>query len=65
MPRVQYRPVAKPIDYYASRFKNPKEGMARAHLERRHTLNQVAKFFQVHYSTVSRAVKAFEAETKK
>ncbi|NJN46830.1 MAG: transposase [Candidatus Competibacteraceae bacterium] len=65
VPGVQHRPVAKPVDHYVNRFKNRKEGMARAHLEGRHTLKAVAQHFQVHYSTVSRAVKLFEAKAKK
>jgi len=65
VPSVQHRPMTKPVDHYLNHFKNPKEGMARAHLEGRHTLKEVAQHFEVHYSTVSRAVKAFEAKSKK
>jgi putative transposase len=39
---------------------NPKRAMAVAYLSGRFTLNEIARQFGVHYSTVSRAVKEYE-----
>lgn len=39
---------------------NPKQAMARAYLKGGYNMEQIARHFGVHYSTVSRAVKAFE-----
>lgn len=42
------------------RIRDPKRAMAQAYLSGHYTLNEVAKKFGVHYSTVSRAVKDYE-----
>ena len=65
IPRAQRRPVAKPLAHYTARYhKAPKAGMARAFLTGEYTLKQIAQAFDVHYSTVSRAVKAAESDGK-
>ncbi len=44
-----------PLAWFAGRYPEPREAMARAHLEGGYSLSQVARQFGVHYSTVSRA----------
>jgi putative transposase len=48
---------------FAKRFEDPREVMAKAYLSGTYTLKNIAEFYGVHYSTVSRAVRAFEAHT--
>lgn len=60
IPRAQRRPLAKPLDDYRARHDNPKSAMAEAYASGDYTMQQIARFFGVHYATVSRAVKCFE-----
>lgn len=64
VPRAQRRPVAKPIEYYKRHASTPLVGMALAYLSGDYTMKAIADYFGVHYSTVSRAVKEYEAESK-
>ncbi len=62
IPRAQKRAPAKPLaDYQAAYADDPRRGMAQAYLSGDYTLKAIAEAYQVHYATVSRAVKAFEA----
>jgi len=45
-------------------YSDPKEGMARAYLTGDYTMKEIAGAFDVHYATVSRAVKWFESQKK-
>lgn len=63
IPRMQRRPIAKPLtDYLADYAHDPQLGMAMAYLTGDYAMKQVADAFGVHYTTVSRAVKAYEAK---
>jgi len=55
IPKAQYRPLGKPLDYYVEAFPNYKEGMKKAYETGDYTMQQIADTFGVHYSTVSRA----------
>ena len=59
VPRLQRRGSARPLLDYA-RTPHSREGMARAYRTGEYTMRQIADYFDVHYSTVSRAVKKFE-----
>ena len=48
--------MAKSLDYYRDQFDDAKQGMAAAYATGDYTLQAVADAFEVHYSTVSRAV---------
>ena len=61
VPRAQYRRVAMPLEDYVTGHTDSKEGMAKAYLSGDYTMKEIGHRFSVHYSTVSRAVKAFEA----
>ena len=61
VPRTQHRRVTKPLEDYVTGHTARKEGMAKAYLSGDYTMKEIAHQFSVHYSTVSRAVKAFEA----
>ncbi len=56
VPRPQHRPAAPPIAYYESRANSRQEAMAWAYDTGQYTLRQIADYFGVHYSTVSRVL---------
>ena len=60
IPRAQRRPLAKPLQYYGSRYKDKKRGMVDAFSTGDYTMKAIADYFKVHYSTVSRAIKKAE-----
>lgn len=64
VPRVQRRPVAQSLDHYASRHRDPRRAMALAYLSGDYTMKAIADHFGVHYATVSRAVREYEAVAK-
>lgn len=65
IPRAQRRPIAKSVALYRSEFADdPGTGMALAYLSGDHTMKAIAAAFNVHYTTVSRAVKAHESTHK-
>ena len=62
IPRMQRRPKAKPLDYYVGLYKDKRRGMVEAYQTGDYTMKEIAAQFDVHYSTVSRAVKAAEEQ---
>ena len=62
VPRAQRRPFAKPLSRFESTYPDRREAMARAFLSGAYTMLEIAEHFGVHYSTVSRAVRWFEAQ---
>jgi len=60
IPKKQKQAPAKPLSYFARRYKARDESMAQAHLSGHYTLEQVGEHFGVSYATVSRAVKKLE-----
>ena len=62
VPRLQRRAPAMPLEKYAAAHDDSKSAMAAAYLSGDHSMKAVAEHFGVHYSTVSRAVRAFEME---
>ncbi|OMH30398.1 REP-associated tyrosine transposase [Motiliproteus sp. MSK22-1] len=62
IPRAQRRPLARPLAEYQWQYSNRRKAMAVAYGSGDYTLQQIADFFGVHYSTVSRAVKHFIKE---
>jgi len=63
VPMVQRRPMAWPLDAHAARFADRDEAMARAYRSGAYTMQAIADHFDVHYRTVSRAVRRLEAES--
>ncbi|ADE57888.1 MULTISPECIES: transposase [Aminobacterium] len=64
IPREQH-PESKPhksLSYYEKAYTDQREGMARAYESGDFTISEIARFYQVHYSTVSRVVKKFRKE---
>jgi len=59
VPRVQRRPLSRGLSDYAQQ-RERKRAMADAYLSGNFTMKEIAEHFGVHYSTVSRAVKAGE-----
>jgi len=47
--------VAKPLGYYATRYNNPRVGMALAYLSGGYLMKAIAEHFSVYYATVSPA----------
>ena len=64
IPRAQRRSLAQPLDHYERTYPARREAMARAFLSGVYTMQEIADHFGVHYSTVSRAVRSFEVQTK-
>jgi len=56
VPKKQVRPKAQPLSYYQSSSPNNKIAMAQAYLSGGYSMKEIASYFGVHYSTVSRAV---------
>lgn len=65
VPRAQRRPVAKPLDHFTRHYPDTAQVMALAYLSGDYTMKAIADHFEVHYTTVSRAVKEFEAMGKR
>jgi REP element-mobilizing transposase RayT len=57
IPRAQRRPLAKPLSHYRDKLPDSKTGMAAAYATGDYTMQEIAECFDVHYATVSRAVK--------
>ena len=60
IPRIQRRPLAKSLEYYRNTMADPKAAMVSAYATGDYTMQEIAKFFGVHYATVSRAVNKHE-----
>ncbi len=56
IPRAQRRPAPRPIEHYARTTPDTRQAMAKAYQSGGYTLADIAHHFDVHYSTVSRAV---------
>jgi len=56
VPRPQHRPAALPIAHYATHADSRQEAMGQAYDTGQYTLRQIADYFGVHYTTVSRAI---------
>jgi putative transposase len=63
IPRVQRRPAKRALAEFASAHKRNK-AIALAYLSGQHTMAAIAAHFGVHYTTVSRLVKAHEVDQK-
>ena len=60
IPRVQRRPLARPLEEYRDTIADKKAAMAAAYATGDYTMHEIAICFGVHYATVSRAVKRAE-----
>lgn len=64
VPRAQRRMLAKPLEQFRLAHADQREAMALAYLSGDYTMKELAEFFGVHYSTVSRAVRWIEHRKK-
>lgn len=62
IPRAQRRPPPKPLSAYAQRHRDPRAAMVAAYRSGYYSLAAIARYFGVHYTTVSRVVKLAEEE---
>jgi REP element-mobilizing transposase RayT len=62
VPLLQRRPPVKTLAAYAAQAVNTKQAMAEAYQTGDYSLKEIARFFGVHYSTVSRAVQRREKQ---
>lgn len=65
VPRAQRRPLAKPLADFARRYPVRRDAMARAYRTGVYSMQEIANYFGVHYSTVSRAVRCLETRTER
>ena len=62
IPHEQREFLKQPLSQFDEHYPR-NEAMARAYLSGQHTMAAIARHFKMHYSTVSRAVKAFGKDT--
>ncbi len=62
IPKNQKRLLRQDLPFFAREYPERNEAMARAYLSGFFTQDQVADYFGVHYSTVSRAIKKYRKE---
>ena len=60
IPRLQRRPMAKSLTWYEQAYESRDEVIAQAYFSGDYTMKEISLCFDVHYSTVSRAVKKAE-----
>ena len=60
VPRLQRRKLPKSLDYYDKKYKDPNIAIYSAYLSGGYTLKEIGEYFNKHYSTISRIVKACE-----
>lgn len=60
IPRLQRRPIAKPLSWYEQNYKGRDEAIAHAYFSADYTMKKISVWFKGHDSTVSRAVKKAE-----
>ena len=60
--KAQRRSLAMPLDDYLCHYQNRNEAMAQAYLSGANTMLEIGEHFDVHYMTVSRAVRQFEQD---
>jgi putative transposase len=60
VPRVQRRAQAKPLNWYMKNYSSRDEGIVSAYVSGDYLMKDIADEFNVHYSTVSRAIKKAE-----
>ena len=61
IPLAQRRPPALTLAEYQTVSSNSSEAMTRAYLSGAYSMREIAKYFDVHYASVSRAVKKLES----
>ena len=57
-PKVQRRALSRPLDEYAAQHRERDDAMAVAYRSGSYTLQQIGAHFGVHYSRVSRIIRA-------
>lgn len=62
---LQRRALTQPLQWYQENAGTPRQAMAQAYLTGGYTMKEIAGFFCVHYSTVSRAEKWVEENSIK
>ena len=60
IPRAQWQPPAPPMEDFLQQAGSRDEAMARAYLSGAYSQAAIASYFQVHYSSVSRAIRRYE-----
>ena len=57
VPHMQRRVQAKPLNWYMKNYSSRDEGIVSAYVSGDYLMKDIADEFNVHYSTVSRAIK--------
>ena len=61
IPRAQRRPPAKSLQFHEEKYYDREQGIVVAYQTGDYTMKDIARFFNVHYSTVSRIIKKAES----
>ena len=65
VPKMQRRVQAKPLNWYITNYSSRDEGIVSAYVSGDYLMKDIADEFNVHYSTVSRAIKKAEMRTNR
>ncbi|MBL1140950.1 MAG: addiction module toxin RelE [Proteobacteria bacterium] len=60
--KEQRQCISKPIDYYIKKYDHRDEAIYKAYKEGAHSQKEIADYFKLHYSTVSKIIKKYEEE---
>ncbi|MBR9883446.1 MAG: transposase [Oceanospirillales bacterium] len=63
VPSIQKRPLAKPLKYYIDSTPSRNEAIAQAYASGGYSMKAIGDFFGLHYSRVSRIIKAAKGKT--
>lgn len=58
IPSSQKRPVAKPLDYYEKKYSDRNTALIKGYESGAYSMKEIGEYFDLHYSRVSRIVKA-------
>ena len=64
IPKKQRRQVVKPLGFYAAKYKHRNDGIYTAYTSGGYSQKEIADYFNLHYSTVSKLVKQYEKAKK-
>ncbi len=62
--KAHRKSIALPLKEYQNQYPDRDEAMAQAYLAGAYTMAEIGQYFEVHYMTVSRAVRKYEASRK-
>lgn len=65
IPKRQRRRVSKPLSYYMNRYRHRNDAIHAAYQSGAYTQKEIAAYFDMHYSSISKIVKKYQLEKTK